>query len=106
MSLCILLGNLDEVGNLLQERGYIVVLDDDTLWEVKWRGGKVEHTLDTCVDDRYNQRRGHRRGRRDDDDAYVELIDKLLELVDMVAGDVVDGSAHLLAIYIEGGGNT
>ena len=34
------------------------------------------------------------------------FIDKLLELVYMVAGDVVDGSAHLLAIYIEGSGNT
>ena len=48
----ILLGSLHEVGHLLEDSGYIVVLDHNALWKVERCRSKVQHTLDAGINDR------------------------------------------------------
>ena len=99
----VLLGLLDEVGDLFEQCGDVVVLDDDALREVERRGGEVQHAADARIDDGQDELRGHLRRRGDNHDADVALLGNLLERIHVVAGNAVDGLAHLLGVDVEGG---
>ena len=60
----VLLVLLDEIGDLFEQRGDVVVLDHDAAREVERPRGEVEHALDAGVDDRDDQFVGYARGRR------------------------------------------
>ena len=95
--LCIrtLFGLFDEVGYLFEYGSYVIVLDENSSRKVQRHRGEVQHAFDTGIDDRNNQVGGDCSGAGEDDDLDVELLDLMLEVSHVEAGDIVYDLADL-----------
>ena len=101
----VLLVSLYKIGDFFKNGGNIIVFDYDTLREVKRSRGKVQHTLNTCVYDRYNQLRSSLCRQGNDYHADFVIGNYLLKVVHVVARNIIDLMSNLLRIDVEGSGN-
>ena len=95
--------SFDEVGYLFEYGSYVIVLDENSSRKVQRHRGEVQHAFDTGIDDRNNQVGGDCSGAGEDDDLDVELLDLMLEVSHVEAGDIVYDLADLLFVDIECG---
>lgn len=94
---------LDEVGNLFEQSGYIVVLDHDSERKIERLGGEIQNALDACVDNRQNDLLDYARRTRQNYDIDIHIGHRRFEIVHRDAGDVVDCFAHLVGVDVERG---